>query len=254
MNFARTWRVTLSFGIVLAIWWTTSGTIFVEEIVPKPPDVLRQFIEMVESHEILHARRGELPPHRHRLHLGVHAGAHPGGHHGRDPARARHARPRPLEFFRNIPPIAMVPVVISIFGIGEMGKYFIISYATTIVMIINTAAGVTATPRIRIRAAQCLGADRWSIFLRIVLPSAWPYILTGLRIALGFAFTGIVAAEMLAAQEGIGFLIMQSTNIIEPRDMWIGFVLLGTFGLLTDQLLRSVINRLARRHMIAMGR
>ena len=87
-----------------------------------------------------------------------------------------------------------------------------------------------------------------------MLPSAWPYILTGLRIALGFAFTGIVAAEMLAAQEGIGFLIMQSTNIIEARDMWIGFVLLGTFGLLTDQLLRSVINRLARRHMITMGR
>ena len=152
------------------------------------------------------------------------------------------------------PPIAMVPLVISIFGIGELGKYFIISYATTIVMIINTAAGVTATPRIRIRAAQCLGADKKDIFLRIVLPSAWPYILSGLRIALGLAFTGIVAAEMLAAQEGIGFLIMQSTNIIAPRDMWIGFVLLGTFGMLTDQLLRSVINRLARRHMIAMGR
>ena len=253
MNFARTWRITLSFALVLAVWWMTSGTIFVEVIVPKPPDVFRQFLEMVESREIfVHVgasfRRIAIG-YTLGCTLGLILGVIMGATH-----LARDVLTPPLEFFRNIPPIAMVPVVISIFGIGETGKYFIISYATTIVMIINTAAGVTATPRIRIRAAQCLGADRWSIFLRIVLPSAWPYILTGLRIALGFAFTGIVAAEMLAAQEGIGFLIMQSTNIIEPRDMWIGFVLLGTIGLLTDQLLRSVINRLARRHMIAMGR
>ena len=253
MNLARTWRVTLSFALVLAVWWLTSGTIFVEVIVPKPPDVLRQFIEMVKSREIfVHVGasfRRIAVGYTLGCTLGLILGVIMGATH-----LARDVLTPPLEFFRNIPPIAMVPVVISIFGIGELGKYFIISYATTIVMIINTAAGVTATPRIRIRAAQCLGADKKNIFLRIVLPSAWPYILTGLRIALGFAFTGIVAAEMLAAQEGIGFLIMQSTNIIAPRDMWIGFVLLGTFGLLSDQLLRSVINRLARRHMIAMGR
>ena len=253
MNLARTWRVTLSFALVLAVWWLTSGTIFVEVIVPKPPDVLRQFIEMVKSREIfVHigaSFRRIAIGYTLGCTLGLILGVIMGATH-----LARDVLTPPLEFFRNIPPIAMVPVVISIFGIGELGKYFIISYATTIVMIINTAAGVTATPRIRIRAAQCLGADKKDIFLRIVLPSAWPYILTGLRIALGFAFTGIVAAEMLAAQEGIGFLIMQSTNIIEPRDMWIGFVLLGTFGMLTDQLLRSVINRLARRHMLAMGR
>ena len=253
MNLARTWRVTLSFALVLAVWWLTSGTIFVEVIVPKPPDVLRQFIEMVKSREIfVHigaSFRRIAVGYTLGCTLGLILGVIMGATH-----LARDVLTPPLEFFRNIPPIAMVPVVISIFGIGELGKYFIISYATTIVMIINTAAGVAATPRIRIRAAQCLGADKKDIFLRIVLPSAWPYILTGLRIALGFAFTGIVAAEMLAAQEGIGFLIMQSTNIIEPRDMWIGFVLLGTFGMLTDQLLRSVINRLARRHMLAMGR
>ena len=253
MNLARTWRVTLSFALVVAVWWLTSGTIFVEMIVPKPPDVLREFIEMVKSREIfVHIAasfRRVAVGYTLGCTLGLSLGVIMGATH-----LARDMLTPPLEFFRNIPPIAMVPLVISIFGIGELGKYFIISYATTIVMIINTAAGVTATPRIRIRAAQCLGADKKDIFLRIVLPSAWPYILSGLRIALGLAFTGIVAAEMLAAQEGIGFLIMQSTNIIAPRDMWIGFVLLGTFGMLTDQLLRSVINRLARRHMIAMGR
>jgi ABC-type nitrate/sulfonate/bicarbonate transport system permease component len=121
-------------------------------------------------------------------------------------------------------------------------------------MMLNTAAGVAATPRIRVRAARCLGARPGDILLRIVIPSAWPYILTGLRIALGFAFMGVVAAEMLAADEGIGFLIMQSTNILQPREMFIGFFLLGTFGLLADQVFRAVIGRLARRYMLAMGR
>jgi ABC-type nitrate/sulfonate/bicarbonate transport system permease component len=148
----------------------------------------------------------------------------------------------------------MVPLAVAIFGIGETGKYFIVSYATTIVMAISTSAGVVATPRIRIRAAQCLGASKSSIFFHIVVPSAWPYILTGLRIALGYAFTAIVAAEMIATHQGIGYLIMQSTNMLEARDMWIGFFLLGGIGMVADQSLRAVIGRLARRHMVAMGR
>lgn len=253
MRIQRLGRLALSFGIVLAIWWATAGTVFVEEIVPTPPDVLEQFLKMIESREIFHHIGASFR----RIAVGYTLGCTIGLLLGMIMGATQLTRDMltpPLEFFRNIPPIAMVPVMISIFGIGETGKYVIISYATTIVMIINTAAGVMATPRIRIRAAECLGATRRDIFLRVVLPSAWPYVLSGLRIALGFAFTGIVAAEMLAAQEGIGFLIMQSTNIIEARDMWIGFVLLGTFGLLTDQLLRAVIGRLARRHMIAMGR
>ncbi len=241
MTLTKAGRLTGSFGFVIVIWWATSGTIFVEDIVPDPVDVANQFLGMTESNEIW----AHLGASFRRIGLGVLMGATRTG---------REALAPWLEFFRNIPPVALVPLVIAIFGIGETGKYFIIAYATAIVMIINTGAGVAATPRIRIRAAECLGASRPDIFLFVVMPSAWPYILTGLRIALGYAFTGIVAAEMLAAQEGIGFLIMQSTNILEPRDMWIGFFLLGGFGMLTDQALRAVVNRLARRHMIAMGR
>lgn len=253
MKMAKIWRLSASFGLVIGIWWATSGTIFVEEIVPAPPAVFKQFMDMVESREIFH----HISASARRISIGYVLGCSLGLFFGMLMGLTQLMKDvltPPLEFFRNIPPIAMVPVVISIFGIGETGKYFIISYATTIVMIINTAAGVSATPRIRIRAAQCLGAQKLDIFFRIVMPSAWPYILTGLRIALGFAFTGIVAAEMLAAQEGVGYLIMQSTNILEAKDMWIGFVLLGGFGLLTDQGLRAVIGKLARRHMIALGR
>ncbi len=253
MILAKIGRISLSMLLVIGVWWASSGTIFSEVIVPKPLDVLGQFGAMIESKELF----VHITASFRRISIGYVLGCTVGLMLGMVMGATRVTRDiltPPIEFFRNVPPVAMVPVVISFFGIGELGKYFLISYATTIVMILNTAAGVSATPTIRVRAAECLGADKWAIFLRIVLPSAWPYILIGLRIALGFAFTGIVASEMLAAQEGIGFLIMQSTNILEPLDMFVGFVLLGGFGLLTDQTLRAVIAKLARRHMIAIGR
>ena len=253
MILAKIGRISLSMLLVIGVWWASSGTIFSEMIVPKPWEVLKQLVDMIESKELF----VHITASFRRISVGYVLGCTVGLVLGMVMGATRVSRDiltPPIEFFRNVPPVAMVPVVISFFGIGELGKYFLISYATTIVMILNTAAGVSATPRIRVRAAQCLGADKWSIFLRIVLPSAWPYILIGLRIALGFAFTGIVASEMLAAQEGIGFLIMQSTNILEPLDMFVGFILLGGFGLLTDQTLRAVIGKLARRHMVAIGR
>ena len=155
-----------------------------------------------------------------------------------------------IEFFRSIPPVALIPLVVSIFGIGEAGKYFIIAYAATFVMIINTASGIASTPAIRVRAAQCLGANSMAIMRWVVIPSAWPYVLTGLRLALGFSIMGVVAAEMLAAQEGIGYLIMQSTNILDAKEMFVGFVLLGTFGFLTDQLFKLAVSRRLRRYML----
>ena len=156
----------------------------------------------------------------------------------------------PLQFVRNITPVAIIPMAVNAFGLEESSKYFVIIYSTIIPVVFNTVAGVAATPRIRVRAAMCLGAGRWDIFLRVVLPSAWPFILTGLRVALGFAFMGVVAAEMIAAESGVGYLIMQSTNIIAPDEMFVGFFMLGGFSLITDQLFRMTIHKLMRRYML----
>ena len=244
-------RFVLSFLIVLALWWLSSGTIFVEGIVPKPEIVAILFGELIIngklfSHIFVSFKRilsGFL--------IGVFCGTLIGLMVGAY-SLARTIFTPIFEFFRNIPPVALIPLVVSIFGIGETGKYFIIAYAATFVMIINTAAGVTSTPEIRVRAAQCLGATRLQIVRWVVIPSAWPYILTGLRLALSFAFMGVVAAEMLAADEGIGFLIMQSTNILRPEDMFVGFVLLGTFGFLTDQLFKLAVSKMLRRYMLGI--
>ena len=244
-------RFILSFLIVLALWWLSSGTIFVEGIVPNPKDVAILFAELIANgkmftHIFVSFKRillGFLIGVLCGTSIGLLVGAY---------TMARTIFTPIVEFFRNIPPVALIPLVVSIFGIGETGKYFIIAYAATFVMIINTAAGVTSTPAIRVRAAQCLGANSLQIVRWVVIPSAWPYILTGLRLALSFSFMGVVAAEMLAADSGIGFLIMQSTNILRPEDMFVGFVLLGTFGFLTDQLFKLAVGKMLRRYMFGI--
>jgi ABC-type nitrate/sulfonate/bicarbonate transport system permease component len=98
-------------------------------------------------------------------------------------------------------------------------------------------------------AARCFGASRMQIFSRIIIPSAVPYILTGMRVALGFAFMGIVAAEMIAAQSGIGYLIMQSRMLLRTDVMFVGLVTLGVLGALIDGCFKLAIDRTMKRYM-----
>ena len=154
-----------------------------------------------------------------------------------------------LQLMRPISPVALVPLSIIWFGIGDMSRYFIIFYGVVIIMILNTAAGVASTPNIRLNAARCLGARQSQIFRRIIIPSAVPYILTGMRVALGFAFMGIVAAEMIAAQSGIGYLIMQSRMLLRTDIMFVGLVTLGVLGAVIDGCFKLAINRTMQRFM-----
>lgn len=154
-----------------------------------------------------------------------------------------------IELLRPISPVAFVPVSILWFGIGEESKYFVIFYAAVIVIILNTASGVAATPVARLRAARCLGANDRQLLTTIILPSAMPYVLTGMRVALGFAFMGVVAAEMIGASVGIGYLIMQSQMLVQPAKMFVGLITLGVVGLLTDRLYRVVIMKTTRRYV-----
>lgn len=247
----RNIRFVMAFAVVLALWDLSSGTIFVDEIVPHPGDVARLFYEMAVTGELFKHIYVSFRRIMTGYAIGVCLGFTIGLFMGSNRVMRTICEPL-IEFFRNVPPVALIPLVVSVFGIGESGKYFIIAYAATFVMVINTAAGVMSTPAIRMRAAQCLGAN-WLATLRwVVIPSAWPFVLTGMRLALGFSFMGVVAAEMLAAQQGIGFLIMQSTNILKAEDMFVGFVLLGVFGFITDRLFRLAVGKLLRRYMLSI--
>jgi NitT/TauT family transport system permease protein/taurine transport system permease protein len=152
-----------------------------------------------------------------------------------------------IELIRPISPVAMIPLSILWFGIGEASRYFIIFYATVLVVALNTAAGVTSQPITRARAARSLGASELKIFTHVVLPTAVPSILTGMRIAVGFSFMGVVAAEMIGASTGIGYLIMQSRQLVQPERMFVGLVTLSVVGLATDRAFRAAVEWTTRR-------
>lgn len=154
-----------------------------------------------------------------------------------------------LELIRPISPVAMVPLAMLWFGIGEMSKYFVILYATVIIVVLNTAAGVARAPVTRIRAARCLGANEYQVFVKVMFPSAMPFILTGMRVALGFSFMGIVAAELIGAREGIGFLIMNSRQLLQTEQLFVGLLSLGVVGAIIDRVFRTVLDRYTRRYM-----
>lgn len=154
-----------------------------------------------------------------------------------------------IEVIRPISPVAMIPIAIIWFGIDEGSKYFIISYGVFFVTLINTIAGVRNTPLVRKRAATSLGAGTWALFFKITLPSAMPFITTGMRVALGGAFMSVVAAEMIAANTGVGYFIMQARLLIQTERIFVGLVTLGIMGFLADRLFRYLVAVLLGRYL-----
>jgi NitT/TauT family transport system permease protein len=152
------------------------------------------------------------------------------------------------EFLRFIPSVAMITVAVIWFGIGEASKIFLIIYTTIFIVIINTAAGVSAIAPNKIRAAQALGASRAQIFLHVALPATVPYILTGMRLAMGNSFTTIVAAELIAANEGLGKMLWDGRMFMLVDDIFVSLVTLGLLGFAVDRLFRWSIYTFAGKY------
>ncbi|OFW24332.1 MAG: hypothetical protein A3H27_10815 [Acidobacteria bacterium RIFCSPLOWO2_02_FULL_59_13] len=145
------------------------------------------------------------------------------------------------EFLRFIPSVAMITVAVIWFGIGEFSKVFLIAYTTVFIVIISTAAGVMSIHIDKIRAAQTLGASRAQIFLFVSLPAAMPGILTGLRVAMGNSFTTIVAAEMVAADTGLGTMLWHGRLFMLIDQIFVALLILGLVGFLADRVFRVAI-------------
>lgn len=152
------------------------------------------------------------------------------------------------EFLRFIPSVAMITVAVIWFGIGEASKVFLIIYTTVFIVILNTAAGVSAIAPNKIRAAQALGATRGQIFLHVALPATVPYILTGMRLAMGNSFTTIVAAELIAANEGLGKMLWDGRMFMLVDDIFVSLVCLGLLGFSVDRLFRWSIYTFAGKY------
>lgn len=142
-----------------------------------------------------------------------------------------------VQFFRTIPPLAIIPLAIVLMGIGETPKIFVIFLAAFLVCVISTFQGVVNVDRTLIDAARVLGARDAAIFVRVVVPASTPFILVGMRVGLGSAWATLVAAELIAAQEGLGFRMQNAQLYYDLPTIFVGLIAIGILGLLMDRVL-----------------
>ncbi len=199
---------------------------------PSPLGVLSEAADMVRSGEIL----AHLASSLRRLVLGFATGGAAGITAGIAVgffSRAEAVGTPLIAATFPIPKIALLPLLILWLGIGEASKVAVIGLGVFFPMAINTATGVREADTVLVRAAVSFGAGRWSVIRKVILPSALPMVFAGLKLGAGTALLLLVAAEMIAAESGIGFLVLQAANLMLTTKLMVGIVLLSLLGVLS---------------------
>ncbi|WP_051560557.1 ABC transporter permease [Marinobacterium jannaschii] len=145
-----------------------------------------------------------------------------------------------VEFFRPIPPLAFIPLVIIWSGIGERSKILLLFFAALWIMVIAARAGVGSVKLSKIHAAYSLGASKRQILMKVILPNSLPEIFTGMRVAMGVCWGTVVAAELVAAESGVGFMIMVASKFLSTDIVVLGVIIVGAIGYGIDILMRKL--------------
>ena len=148
-----------------------------------------------------------------------------------------------IELYRPVPPLAWAPLIISVLGIDNVGKVFLLFMVSFSIMIISARAGASGTQLSKIHASHSLGASKWQILRYVIFPNSLPEILTGVRVAVGMCWGTLVAAEFLAGTTGIGFVENVAKKYFQYEVIWITIFVMGMLGLLFDITLRKIINK-----------
>jgi NitT/TauT family transport system permease protein len=148
-----------------------------------------------------------------------------------------------VNFFRALPPIALIPLVIVYFGVDELAKTVILFYASFFAGVIVMYEGISQISPIYVRVARTLGATDIEIFRRVIVPLAVPHMLTALRVALGVAWATLVASELIAAQQGLGALIQNAGSFFQLDIIYVGIICIGFVALFMDMALRAIAKR-----------
>ncbi len=148
-----------------------------------------------------------------------------------------------VELYRPIPPLAWAPLILTIFGIQDDGKIFLLFMVAFAIMVISARTGATGTQLSKIHAAHSLGASNRQIIQQVILPNSLPEILTGIRISIGVCWGTLVAAEMLAGTTGIGFVENVARKQSDYEIIWMTIIVMGILGLLFDLIMRFVIEK-----------
>jgi taurine transport system permease protein len=148
-----------------------------------------------------------------------------------------------VNFYRPLPPLAYYTLLVIWFGIGEKSKVLLLLLAAFPPLFIATVQGVRGVRRERIDAARSLGASRLKTLRYVVFPAILPDIFTGMRVAVGFTYTTVVAAEMVAAKTGIGWLVLDASRFLQTSYVFMGIIVMGVTGVLLDALVKAAQRR-----------
>jgi NitT/TauT family transport system permease protein len=145
-----------------------------------------------------------------------------------------------VQFFRTIPPLAIIPLAIVTMGIDETPKIFVIFLASFLSSIVATYQGVVNVDKTLINAARVLGASDFTIFRRVIVPASLPYIMVGVRVGLGSSWATVVAAELIAAQSGLGFRMQQAQLYYDLPTIFVSLIAIGVLGLVMDRIVQAI--------------
>ncbi len=148
-----------------------------------------------------------------------------------------------INFFRALPPIALIPLMIIFFGIGEASKIIVLTYASFFPALVVIYQSLVGLDPIYVRVGRTLGSTNLELFRRIILPQLIPHIITACRVSLGVCWATLVAAELIAAQKGIGAMMVEAQNFFQMPPLVLGIMLIGAISLMMDGVVRLIERR-----------
>ena len=236
-------QLALSIAGIIAIWWIVAGSgVISQDLFPTPGMVFFAAVELYQDGVLISDLKVSLT----RAAIGFSIGATTGILIGLCTARVAFvsiALEPLLTLLRPIPAIALVPIAIVWFGIGEGSKYFVISYTVFLAVWLNTHSGAKQVAGTYIKASRSLGANRFREFFEVVVPAAAPHIVVGLRLAAALSFLSLVAAELSGASSGIGFRLQDARQYIRTDRMFVGLIELGLLGATLDMIFVFISTR-----------
>lgn len=246
MRYSRIMQGMLLLATVLAAWEFVARMVGIPLLVPAPAAVAAGFVELTANGELVTHLLASTSRLGVGLAIGVPLGAAIGCAMGRFVIVDAMLNPF-VRMFNAIPALALVPFSLLWFGATEISRYSILIYTITLTVLLSARFGAANVPVLRDRVAQTLGLSPAATFLRVILPSCFPAILAGTRTALGLGVMVIVAAEMLGAESGFGYLIMQARSHFNMVNMLVGVIGLGFLSLLLDRIFVYSIERFLPR-------
>jgi sulfonate transport system permease protein len=226
--------------LLLIVWqWASSAGVLPSRFLPSPRAVVRSFIELSASGELwTHVRVSTL-----RALSGFVVGGGLGLLLGLLTGSLRWAETlldTTIQMVRNIPPLALIPLVILWFGIDESAKLFLVSLGVFFPVYINTFHGIRSVDRGLLEMGRTYGLSGWSLYREIILPGALPSILVGVRFSLGLMWVILIVAETISARSGIGYMTMNAREFMQTDVMVVGILLYAILGKLADLLAKGL--------------